>query len=218
MDALAQVSITNGFQCDIKTIERGRVAFDRTELSAISVLPGIETAIRRASERQNTMEVTLRYFKVLANTWNPSEIAEKVLADMIMGILGVRLSCGFSDGSNEIIPGVTIVGDSSGASGKVLSVSLTGGSWVGGNATGTLIICYPLSLPFTMGEDLKVAGMVRAKLSTGPSKVDLYTTHTGDVQYVSGGVESYPEPGEDILEVVTKFNFVYSTVNDNPYL
>ena len=216
--ALRQVSITNGFNCDIKMIERGRVAFDDSELSAISVLPGIEVSSRRAGERINTMEVTLRYFKILANTWNPSEIAEKVLADMIIGILGVRLSCGFNNGSSEIVPGVTIIGDSSGASGKVLSVTLTGGSWVGGNATGTLVIYYPLSLPFSLGEDLMVAGMARANLSTALNKIDLYTTSVGDVQYLSGGVENYPGTGERILEVVSKFNFVYSTINDNPYL
>ncbi len=38
------------------------------------------------------------------------------------------------------------------------------------------------------------------------------------IEYISGGPENYPEPGEEIVSVRTLFNFIYTVKNNNPYL
>lgn len=42
-------------------------------------------------------------------------------------------------------------------------------------------------------------------------------TIDGDVKYVSGGIEEYPEPGEKVIGVPANFEITYRTVAGDPY-
>lgn len=219
MVVLPYIQTAAKYNFNYTTIGRGRIQYDRTELPVLAVLPGVEsTTGMRAGQRENTMEVQIRAYQALTNTVNPSERAEKMLSDIIMVVMGVWITVRFINGSHEIKVGDRITGALSGADGYVFGVNVTSGSWAGGDAAGSLNTYYPRNLPYTPNEDLKVGATICAKLISTPVLVEKYINSVSRVDYIGGGVESYPETGEGIIEVVTRFNFVYTTQNDNPYV
>lgn len=76
-----------------------------------------------------------------------------------------------SGGTTEIKAGDWIVGATSAKMARVVSVTLSTGTWAGGNAAGTMIV-NSMSGAFTAGEKIKVgAGTDDATMTASPVKV-----------------------------------------------
>lgn len=213
---MEEISKALGYNFDVNMIERGRVSWDASaELPAISILPGVEESTRRMGERVLTMPIDIHYFKLITHNHNSSEIAEKMLSDLIINIVGTVFDMPFTNGSNQINVGDEIEGVTSGAKAIVTNIRGLTGSWGAGTAAGILTIRYVRGL-FT-SETIKVGAINCAQITGQLTKVDVYSEHVNDIIYSSGGVESYPDAGESVLDVVARFSFIYVTKNDNPY-
>jgi len=70
-------------------------------------------------------------FYVSSGSWANGDAAGKIYLKQVSQILS------FNTGSVAITAGKTITGASSGATGIVVSITVSSGTWAGGNATGT---------------------------------------------------------------------------------
>jgi hypothetical protein len=78
-------------------------------------------------------------------------------------------------GTAAISSGTTVTGATSGATAKTLAaITLTGGSYGGGTATGTVPV-YPLTGTFVDNEALQVSGVTRATLAAAPERMGART-------------------------------------------
>jgi hypothetical protein len=112
----------------------------------------------------------------------PPVMGERLYADINECVLGDQYTLSFdSGGTAEIVSGDTIVGETSGAEGLVISVSLDSGSWAGGNAAGTLTLRRVKGL-FENNEDLEVSAV------TGTATVDGTLSGSGPVDLLTGGM------------------------------
>jgi len=73
-------------------------------------------------------------FYVSSGSWANGDAAGKIYLKQVSQILS------FNTGSVAITAGKTITGASSGATGIVVSITVSSGTWAGGNATGTIVI------------------------------------------------------------------------------
>jgi hypothetical protein len=206
-----------GYNLDLTNkVERGRTSWDKSELPAISIFPGTETSQPQYGQRWNTMSVEIRAFRSLSVHENSSEIGEKMLSDMIINILGTVFTLNFQNGSSAIALGDMVTGGTSGAEGRVTLIRVTNGAWGAGNAKGILTL-RTVSGEFVAGEDLEVQSVKHAETTTGQlTKQETYTDHVNQVIYTNGGI-TYPDIGDTVIEVITRFDFVYTTAIDNPY-
>ncbi len=102
-------------------------------------------------------------------------------------------------GSVEFVVGQTVTGASSGATGIVVAVVLTSGSWAGGDATGHLVIRGGNGLNYTNAETLTGSGGGSAK-ATSSSLGDVKAAFTSaeDLQ-ISGSTVAVPSGTGSIL-------------------
>jgi hypothetical protein len=84
----------------------------------------------------------------------------------------------FDAGTAAIAVGNTITGFSSTKTGEVLSITLTSGSWAGGNAAGQMVLFNVTGVgTFTNNEELKVGGVTKA-LANGVETEQGYSDET----------------------------------------
>lgn len=104
----------------------------------------------------------------------------------------------FDTGTAEIAVGNTITGLSSAKTGEVLSITLTSGSWAGGNAAGQMVLFNVTGVgTFTNNEELKVGGVTKA-LADGVSVEKGYADETtGEITLLAAMAATRA----DILEV-----------------
>jgi len=215
-------------------VMRARKSVDPEELPAVVVFPKPETTIREYGNDANTMRVGLRALVTFAPvTENPSEVAEQVLADLKECMTGRRWSMAFDSGSYEPQPGDTITGATSAATGYVESVTLSSGTWAGGDAAG-IIYLRRLTGRFTftaaivspstpeVNENINVPGHANCMTTNGAQTYIEPETSTcaglvTDIRYVGGGPEEYPEPPDTTVGVGAEFDITYSTVAGNPF-
>jgi hypothetical protein len=149
---------------------------------------------------------------------DPVDVSEAMLADMIENLTGVTWTLAFGSGSTEIEAGQTITGATSKATGYVISVTVSAGSWASDDAEGTIIM-RRVTGEF-QAEDLKVSGSVVAA-ATGAASGEHPITAMGslidDIVYVQGGSDSYPQPGELTTGCQATFNITYKTLTGDPY-
>jgi len=150
-------------------------------------------------------------------TESPSQLIEKMLADIIHNILGGEYALTFSASSNLISVGDTIIGAISHTTALVTQVNIKTGSLALGNAYGTIRM-RDLRGDFIQNEILKVDNINCATLAAGPRKHPVYGGLVNQVDYVSGGPETYPDAGDTVVSVRCSFNFIYPTQNNNPYV
>ena len=187
------------------------------ELPAISIFPQQESASYKASVITHVMPVSIDYLlSYNIDTENPSIISEQALGDIIHCILGPTFAIRFTNGISAIVPGNFIQGAISGVTAIVMSVHIYSGSWALGNASGILQVRDVRGGIFSL-ENILVNGIVKAKYLNSQLQ-DHYTGLVDNILYVSGGVINYPDEGEMVISTNIVFNYIYSTLNDNPYL
>lgn len=215
---LKEISLANGYRNDITTIGIGKIFWSKQDLTAISILPGMESPRRYQSTRSNSMNISIVGFvRFDPKTEEASIKGEPLLADLIHNIVGPTFTIAFSYGKNVPIQGDRLRGQTSNATVVVMHVDFTSGSWVAGTAGGTFRVRDMRGI-LRKGETLVDDNgtiIASAQLVTIQPK---YGGYVSNVDYVTGGIQGYPEAGEDILAVSTTFSFIYMTLNDNPYL
>jgi hypothetical protein len=219
---LVEVRTANGYLTEMgQHVYRAAADVSSSLLPAISIFPRVEESERQQFGKQaNIMPVELKGLSLLGTT-NSSVLGEKMLGDLISCMLGTEYTRTFtSGGTYQIVAGNTITGATSHATGVVQAVTLTSGSWAGGNAAGTIRFRNQTgtfqSENLDVGTNLNVATIagaatqIQAKDISGGGYVD-------DILYAGGGVEDYPATKEEALIVTAIFNVAYSTNIGNPY-
>ncbi len=215
-----EILTTAGFETNIgQNAYQGKAV--GKNLPGVAVGPGREDSEKGNATVENTMEVTVSGF-VAYGASDPTVVSEQILADIIEAFTGTEWTLTFSGGSEEVEVGDTITGATSGATGYVVDVDLTSGSWLGGDAAGTLTIrraSGDIQGGFTSGEVISEAGA--ASEITAISAENAETVVTGgmatSIVYKSGGAEEYPDGGQTVAGSAATFEVVYRTKAGNPY-
>lgn len=197
-------------------IVRGRNQLHESELPGILVLPGTENITKRYSEAVHEMEVNIAAYREFTSNQNPSVLAEATLGDLIINIFGPIFELNFTNGNNAISEGDIITGKISGATARVIKVVITNGTWVGGNAKGTLTLRYQTGT--FQSELIQVAAVDSATIAGNSTRIYPYGEAVDQISYDSAGVQQYPDPGEKIIEVILNIRVQYTTAFDNPYV
>ena len=203
-----------------KTVLRGAMDVASSLCPAIVLFPRIEQTSREFGKQIAVMPVEVKALTMLEGV-NASTLGERLLGDLITCILGVEYTRTFtSGGTYQILPGDLIAGATSHATGIVLSVTLTTGSWAAGTAVGSLR--FRTQVGAFQAENLNVgvnanvatiagaATQIMAKDISGGNLID-------DISYSGGGVEEYPATKDEALVVTATFSVTYSTNIGNPY-
>ena len=150
----------------------------------------------------------------------PAVMAEKIYADVNECILSDELTVNYDSGSTEISAGDRITGATSAATGLVISLTLTSGSWGSGNASGALTVRRFTGL-FVNNEDLNVG--VSSNVATvngaptGQSACDLAGGGLVDaITFFSGGVV-VAEIDDMTVSANIIFQARYRVMAGNPY-
>jgi len=213
-----EISKANGYRNDIANVHVGYKFWQTQDLNAISIMPQPDDPTYLTGVRSNVMAMAIIGFaEYNPLTQEPDEASEPLLADLKHNILGSTFSVQFVNGSQEPSQGDLLYGATSNTSVRVMRVNHTTGSWALGNAGGTLRI-RDMRRFLSHTEYLKnAAGVViaKAKLITVEPRFGGYVSN---VEYITGGIEGYPEVGETLIAVNLSVKFTYMTMNDNPYL
>jgi len=82
---LLTIAISNGFNLDIKNVNRARRSYDDSELPAISIFDGIESSEYKYSKSTNILELNVEAHNLYGDI-NPSVMANMMIADIIQAI------------------------------------------------------------------------------------------------------------------------------------
>jgi hypothetical protein len=230
---LAYILTSKGFLTECGTnIHRVRKALDQAELPACNIIPKAETPNREYGNDAMTMRLRVEALSVFG-TSNPSEIAEKMLADLNECMTGRRWSMAFDSGSYEPQPGDTITGATSIATAYVESVTRSSGTWLGGDAAGTIylrrkigafIFTAAIISPSTpeVNENIDCGVHTNCMTTNGAATYISPETSTcaglaDDIRYAGGGADEYPEAPDTTVGVGADFDITYTTVAGNPF-
>ena len=218
---LAVIRTSNGYNTNCgATVKRARKKLDPDALPACVVWPKLEEAGRNYGSGVHVMPVRVEGLDLYGDV-NPSVVAELILGDLIEAMVGIVWTVPFtSGGPYEIAVSNTITGATGGATAHVAGVSLSGGSWAAGTASGTMTLRRVTGTfraeNLNVGAQTNVATIAGAPTGTGP--IDSTTGGLADmIEYAGGGTDEYPEGGEKAVGVVTNWNIKYRIVNGDPY-
>ena len=219
---LADIRTANGYNTDCgANVKRAYKDFDPDDLPAISVWPKPDiNDDPKYGGRFTVMPVQIELLKAHGDA-DPSVISEQMLADVIECILGVQWSVAFTfGGTYEIEVGDTITGATSGATAYVAGVSVSGGSWAGGDAAGTLTLRRLIGSfgaeNLNVGAETNVATIGAAPTGTSPIASTTGGLAEGII-YEGGGSNEYPTGEQAHTGVTVPFNVKYRTIAGDPY-
>lgn len=225
---LFKIRVKYAFNTDCGlTVFRGLpVPVSEEFLPASSIMPGSESAENRHGRSFQIMRVRMNAVKIFDEDESPSDISEKILADIIECIQGPLMTVGFDSGGPYIpLPGDSFVSNTMlggvGATGIIESFTLDSGAWADGDAAGSLIL-RRFSGEVSNNETLVIDGNDDAATADGDSSnenaLDSSTDSLADlIEYVSGGLDSYPEHDERAVGATVEFNIGYKTLVGDPY-
>lgn len=218
-DRLHYILVANGFNTDVgQHVHKGLTYLTADQLPGVTILPGVESAEPLYGDTARRMPVDFIAFKLYVPdtlATNVSEVAEDLYGDLLYATMGTLVIVGFNTGNREITEGMTVRGQTSTIQGRVVSVSVTGGSWAGGTAAGALAILLYSSGPYTVGENLLVGGLLSARVASF-NLSNLYGGFVQDVVFRAGGISTYPSEGDKVVMVELSLDFIYHVTN-NPY-
>ena len=218
----ANVRRSYGFKTDIgKNIELYRVV-NRT-VPAISIWPEFTEITDQYKIVSRQLRLKIEGIVELEVDDDYHSIIENIEADIIEAMTGTVLDLDFTsggDGTNVPEPGHEVVGEVSGTTGIIESVTVDSGAWGSSDAAGqfrlrrvfqdftseTLEIngisdmaTIPGTMARTASEDLACGGLVE------------------DIILIESGNVEYPEQSEVIAGCSAVFGIVFSTDRGNPY-
>ena len=218
---LADIRTAKGYNTNIgQYVQRVLKEVDPDNLPGTTVWPQPETSTRQYGQSIIVMPINLNGIAAFGSV-NASVEAEKILGDLIELMTAIEWTLAFTSGGTYVIAvGDTITGATSGATASVGVVTVSSGSWAGGDAAGNLTL-RRLTGTF-QAENLNVgANSNVATIAAGPTGQDAPTVVTGgladDIEYAAGGPESYPEAGDLTVGVPALFHIKYKTNAGDPY-
>jgi len=218
---LADIRIDKGYNTEIgQSVQRVLKEVDPGDLPGTTVWPQPESVEKNYGFSQIVMPINLNGL-VAFGAVNASIEAEKILGDLIELMTAIEWTLAFTDGGTYTIsPGHTITGPISGATARVGVVTVSSGTWAGGDAAGDLTLRRLVGT--FEAENLNVgANSNVATIAAAPTGQDAPTVVTGGlasgIEYMAGGPESYPEAGEKVIGVPALFNIHYRTLAGDPY-
>jgi hypothetical protein len=220
---LANIRKKYGYNTDCGSqVFRGLpVPISKDYLPASSIMPLLDANENLNGRVRRVMQIRVQGLKEFGSD-NPSNVSENVFADLIECIQGIIWTLGYDSGGTNIpVPGDSVIGEDSGATAIIESVSLNSGTWSGGNASGDLAL-RRLTGEFEDDEELTIAGNAGALTVDGTAiSQDAITSTTGglaeNIFYMSGGLDSYPEHDDQVVGATITFNVEYKTLPGNPY-
>lgn len=217
---LEVITTDNGFNTSIgSNVEKVLGSIDPGDVPACVIWPGDEQADQDFGYVVATMPIKIEGITTLGSN-NASDMVEKILGDLIEAVSGHAWTVPYtSGGTTEIEAGDTITGATSGATGYVMSVTLSTGTWAGGDAAGNLTIRRK-SGDFE-AENLLVSA-VNCATTTGSltyiSAIESTTNSLAEgIEYSAGGAGEYPESKDIVVGGYATFNFKYRYLVGNPY-
>lgn len=216
---LADILITKGYQTNCGVyLYRTTKRIDENFLPACVVWPGDETAETIYDALSISMPIRIELLSQFGEE-NPSVVGERLLADIQDCLLSTRQAVTFTSGVSSIAVGQTLTGYTSGATGYVESITLSGGSFSVGNAAGTIIFRRNTG-KFSASELLKIGTTTKATVGTS-TLTSVITNVLGGyaqgINYTGGGYNSFPETGESVIIVSANFTVKYTIKEGNPY-
>lgn len=219
---LAEIQVANGYVTELgDNVYRGITNIPTANMPAIAIFPRVESSSREYGKQACVMPVEIKGLQLMG-TSNPSTLGEQMLADLINCLLGNEYTRTFtSGGTYQVVVGNTVTGATSGATGKVVGVTLTSGSWAAGNAAGTLrfktVTGTFVAENLNVGANLNVATIAAGGVTTISAKDISGGNLVDDIAYAGGGVEDYPAMKDEAVIVGVVCNVSYVTVIGNPY-
>lgn len=216
--AAAGITTGNGYNVSLGTnVYRAVKSYDAD--SALVVLPQPETVERAHGIKMHNMPVRLEGFSDIGSS-NHSEISEQILGDLIEFMTAPVFTLAFTSGSEEVEVGDSITGATSGATAYVCGVSVSSGTWAGGDAAGNLTLRRK-SGDFS-NENLDVGGDVNVASTNGSISAQnalarVTSDLADDIDYVDGGTDEPPDGSAVSAGTYAIFNVYYETMHGNPY-
>lgn len=187
---------------------------------AMVVFPGVESRTRINGVSLNVMPVRLEGF-VGRGSADHQAVSEQILGDLIEFMTAPDFTMAFtSGGTTEIEVGDVVTGHTSSATAYVCSVTVSSGTWAGGNAAGSLMFRRKsgtfVAENLDIGTSLNVAtitGVLTIEDAIGRVTNDLAM----DIEYTEGGQSEFPDGSADMSGAYAMFNILYDTKYGNPY-
>jgi len=186
----------------------------------IAIWPGSEQSRREYGNNVMSMNLKVEGARLIGSG-DRMELSEQILADIIENIIGDKWILDFSSGGTHVpTPGDIIIGAGSATTAILESISLSSGSWAGGDAVGTFTIRRKIGT--FVSENLNIGGESNVATTDGSivHRSAEYTTSNqlaDDIQYISGGLEEYPEGWEEVVGMSANFIISYPIIIGNPY-
>jgi hypothetical protein len=139
--------------------------------------------------------------------------AEELLGDLLECVLGVVKTYTFTLGTSAVAVGDTLTGAVSGATGYVEAITVSGGSWAGGNAAGTVVLRRVTG-------DFQSESCTKLKISasfTSNLPEAAFTGGLGRIAVLSGAIETYPDEDRSYVGGKLTGSITYETIGGNPY-
>jgi hypothetical protein len=219
---LGQALVSKGYQmsagANVRLVDR---KLSPEECPCFGVFPQVENVTQEYGMNVHDMSLTVEGL-ALHGDLNPSLVCERLLGDLIEAMTGVKWTLSVtSGGPYEPQVGETITGGTSGATGYIESITLSSGSWLAGDAVGTIVFrrgsgTFAASEKLAIGGNSDVATVVEAPTAQNPAA----TTAAGladRISYLQGGVTTYPDAGEIVSGAMASFMIRYKTKVGNPY-
>jgi len=219
---LEEMRTTRGYNTSAGLhVFRARPLVDPDDTPCVALFPRPEEASREYGNNAYVMDVSVQAFQKFESS-DPSEVAEQLLGDVIECMTARKYTISFTGGGTEQVePGDTVTGATSGATGLVDSVSLSTGAWADGDAAGTITM-RRVSGTFQNGENLNISE--QNNVATTASTASRETPETGgtggladDIRYTGGGTESYPAGEDTTVGTEATFAITYRVLSGNPY-
>lgn len=190
------------------------------ETPAISIFPGIEEETGTYDRQKR-----VRPFQVIGmdkiGSFKPVYKGELIKADIEEAFTGTVLHIPFTNGKIEILPGDPIAGTTSGFTAYVEIVNIESGSWISDNAQGIIVARrykgqMASSEPISTPRGANVATVSNNFTVERPPAVA-----TGNlaeaITFFEGGIETYPQEGEQTISCQVIFNVMYTVAYGDPY-
>ena len=220
---LAVITTANAFNTNIgASVFLGKTVLAETDCPFVSILPGLETTNKESGGYEaHQMEITLAAGLTFTAAQNPVDIAEPALADLREAMTGLYFVQAFTSGGvTPIVAGNTVTGATSGKTALVQSVTVSSGSWAGGDAAGTFTLRRAPD-PF-QAENLNVGAVTNLATVVAARTAYKPTAHAcgglaEQISYLGGGTEEMPGAGDLVVGVQARFLIRYITLIGNPY-
>jgi len=170
----------------------------------------------------HNLPIAIEALQNLGKADNPSDLAQEMKADIYEAITGPRYTMPFTNGiATATVEGQTITNFTATYTATIEKLEITSGYLTTGDAAGTLY-CRRLKTldSYIIGTATAGSGVGSFLLGavTGQRPVTVATGgFASEIWYDGGGVRTYPDAGESIVQIRMDFRIRFKTLKGNPY-